>query len=55
MTQLKQIDPELGFSGFKNSRTGTRSEAIEGMTRVKPVSIRYGHDVAMPARPSPQT
>ncbi|MGE0304231.1 MAG: aldehyde dehydrogenase [Acidimicrobiia bacterium] len=38
------MDPGLGFAGFKSSGTGyaTGREAIEGMTRVKRVTLRYG-------------
>lgn len=47
------MDPGLGFSGFKNSGTGyaTGREAVEGLTRIKRVSIRYGADTATPAWP----
>jgi aldehyde dehydrogenase (NAD+) len=47
------MDPGLGFSGFKASGIGyaTGREAIEGMTRVKRVTVRYGVDAAAPQWP----
>ena len=45
------MDPALGFGGFKNSGIGhaTGREAIEGVTRIKRVSLRYGSATVSPA------
>ena len=44
------MDPALGFGGFKNSGVGhaTGREAIEGVTRIKRVSLRYGAATTSP-------
>lgn len=47
------MDPALGFGGFKSSGVGhaTGREAIEGVTRTKRVSLRYGTGTPLPAWP----
>jgi acyl-CoA reductase-like NAD-dependent aldehyde dehydrogenase len=44
------LHPALPFGGFKDSGVGNASGegAIEGNTRLKRISIRYGHGVASP-------
>jgi acyl-CoA reductase-like NAD-dependent aldehyde dehydrogenase len=44
------MDPALPFGGFKDSGVGNAygDGAIEGMTRLKRVSVRYGSDTPVP-------